>query len=443
MRYISVLATLFLLLPTAAPGQNGGRVAAAGASAQQVVAEQGGQRAGPAYTLPPEKLRRAVAYAHARIALGITGLLWTFLQLLLILMLGIAMRMRNVAVHLSGSRWVQCFVFVLQLLALTAVIDLPLGLYGHRLALAYGQSVQGWGGWFADQAKSFALTWIVGSLLVMLLFWVIRRSPRRWWLWFWAATLPVILFGVFVTPLVIDPMFNKFEPLQQTNPALVARLEQVVARGGIDIPPDRMFLMRASAKVTGINAYVTGFGTSKRVVVWDTSIAKLTPDQIVLVFGHEMGHYVLHHVALGLLFTAALLFVLFYLGYRATGWVLARYGRAWRIVSQNDWAALVVLLLMLQVLSFLAEPIENAFSRHIEHVADIYGQEAVHGLVADPQATAVGAFQRLGETNLDGPNPNPVIEFWMYNHPSVARRAAFAAHYNPWVPGEHPRYFSK
>ena len=151
------------------------------------------------------------------------------------------------------------------------VLELPLEMYGHHLSVAYGQSVQRWGSWFGDQAKSFGLAWVVGGLLVMLMFRVIRSRRRgggsgsgfrRWCAW---------CLGSLSTPSVIDPLFNKFEPLSQTNPALVDRLEQVVARGGIAIPPERMFLMKASAKSTGMNAYVTGIGASKRVVVWDTT----------------------------------------------------------------------------------------------------------------------------------------------------------------------------
>ena len=112
--------------------------------------------------------------------------------------------------------------------------------------------------------------------------------------------------GVFVTPYVIDPIFNQFEPLAQDRSRRWSqRLEQVVARGGIAIPPERMFLMKASAKSTELNAYVTGFGASKRVVVWDTTIAKSTPDEIAFIFAHEMGHYALGHVALGVALTCA------------------------------------------------------------------------------------------------------------------------------------------
>jgi STE24 endopeptidase len=307
----------------------------------------------------------------------------------------------------------------------------------------YGQSVQHWGSWLGDKAKEFGLTLVVGGLLVMLLFWVMKKSPRRWWFWFWVPTMAAVVFGVFITPIFIDPMFNTFEPLAQSNPALVERLERVVARGGIDIPPSRMFLMNASAKYTGLNAYVTGFGASKRVVVWDTSVAKATPDEISFIFAHEMGHYVLNHIYQGIAFTAVVLLVLFWLGYHGVQWLLRRYGGAWGITGQRDWAALVVLLLVLSVLSFLSDPITNGFSRRIEHEADVYGQEAIHGIVADPQATAVRSFQTLGEASLDDPNPNRFVEFWTFNHPSVSSRAAFAAAYNPWVAGQTPKYFKK
>jgi Zn-dependent protease with chaperone function len=316
-------------------------------------------------------------------------------------------------------------------------------MYGHHEAIAYGQSVQGWASWFGDRSKSFGLTFALGGLFVMLLFWVMHKSPRRWWFWFWIPAMASVIFGVFIAPVVIDPIFNKFEPLAQTDPALVARLEQVVQRGGIDIPPDRMFLMKASAKVTGLNAYVTGIGSSKRVVVWDTTIQKATPDEILFVFGHEMGHYVLGHIQRTIEFSAVLLLIEFYVVYLATGWLIRRYGPAWGISSQHNWAALVVLVLVLSALSFASEPIVNGYSRAQEHAADVYGQEAIHGIVAHPQKTAEQAFQLLGETSLVDPHPNRFVAFWTFSHPSISSRAAFAAAYNPWLTGRRPKYFQR
>ena len=240
-----------------------------------------------------------------------------------------------------------------------------------------------------------------------------------------------VLFGVFISPVLVDPLFNKFEPLQKHNPALVEQLEKVVARSGVSLPPERMFFMQASQKVTSLNAYVTGFGPSKRLVLWDTTIASSTPDELSGIFGHELGHYALHHIVRGLLFTAALLLLAFSLGQKIAQRLLSRYGARWRIRSQNDWAFLAVLALVLNGLNFLS----------IEHAADVYGQEAVHGIVADPQTTAQRGFQRLGETSLDDPTPHPLVDFWTSSHPSTADRAAFAAAYNPWAKGQHPKYF--
>ncbi|MHB1022568.1 MAG: M48 family metallopeptidase [Acidobacteriaceae bacterium] len=397
----------------------------------------------PAYSLPPEKLAEAIAYSHKQTVLFFVDTAWGILTLIVLLWLGLPARFRDWAVAASHRRWVQGFLFTPLLLLAISLFSLPLDLYGQHLQLAYHQSVQHWGSWWWDWTKSQFLSMVITSLLVLLLFWVIRKSPRRWWLWFWLATLPIMVFGMFIAPLVIDPMFNKFEPLQKTDPALVAQLEKVVKRGGIQIPPDRMFLMKASAKVTGINAYVTGFGASKRVVVWDTAIQRATPDEISFIFGHEMGHYVLGHIRSGLLFAAALTLVMIWLGFHTVHWLLRRFGPAWHITGVDDWAALAVLMLALSVFNFVSEPISNSFSRMHEHAADVYGQEAIHGIVPDPQKTAQQAFQMLGESYLEDPNPNAFIEFWTFSHPSVASRAAFAASYDPWVPGKHPKYFNK
>ena len=397
----------------------------------------------PVYTLPPEKLARAIEYSRKRVVLGFLETGWGIVQLALLLVLGVAAWMRNVAVRVSGNRWAQGYTFLLLFLGITTVLGLPLDMYGHHLSMEYGQSVQGWASWFGDQAKFFGLALGVGGLLVMLLFWVIRKSPGRWWFWFWIPTMAAVVFGVFVAPVWIDPIFNKFEPLEKTNPALVERLEQVVARGGTTIPPERMFLMLASAKYTGLNAYVTGIGASKRVVVWDTSVQKASPEEIQFIFGHEMGHYVLNHIYKGIAFSGVVMLVLFWLGFHGVQRLLARYGTAWGIPGQGDCAALVVLVLVISVFSFFSEPIDNGFSRGIEHDADVYGQEAVHGIVADPQTLAVHSFQVLGEESLDDPNPSAFVEFWTYNHPSVSSRAAFAKAYDPWAAGAEPKYFKR
>ena len=396
----------------------------------------------PDYSLSPTDLAKAQHLSTVHETLHFGEAAWGIISLLLLLGFGAIAWMRDTAVNLSTNRWVQGFVFLLLYLLAATLLTLPLDLYAQHLSLKYGLSVQSWPSWLGDQAKAFALTWIIGGLLLMLLFWIIRKLPRSWWLVFWGVSIPILIFIVFVSPY-IEPIFNKYEPLSKTNPALVAQLEQVVQKGNMDIPPERMFLMKASAKLTTLNADVEGFGASKRVVVWDTTITKMTPDEIVFVFGHESGHYVLGHIGSTVVFTFAILLVTFYLGFLFVRWAIAKFGVRWGIRSQNDWAALAILLLAFSLFDALLEPLENSYSRMHEHAADVYGQEAVHGLVPDPQATAVGAFNVLGKTSFADPNPSPLYEFWTYSHPSIGRRAAFGKAYNPWIPGMEPKYFKK
>lgn len=394
------------------------------------------------YSLAPADLVKADHLGRVGELLHFGDEAWGILSLVLLLGSGAIAWMRDRAVKLSSNRWAQGYSFLFLFLLMTTLLELPVDLYGHHLSLRYGLSVQHWPSWFWDQAKMFALTWGIGGLLVMLLFWIIRKLERMWWLAFWCVSIPILFFGIFAAPY-LEPLFFKYQPLEKTNPALVARLEQVVQKGHMNIPPERMFLMKASAKLSTLNADVEGFGSSKRVVVWDTTLARMTPDEIVFVFGHESGHYVLHHILKTIVFVLAVLLVTFYVGYLFVQWSIARFGPGWGVSSQNDWAALAVLLLAFSIFGTLLEPIENTYSRGHEHAADIYGEEAIHGLVADPQGTARGAFDVLGKASLDDPNPNPVYVFWTYTHPSIGYRAAFAQHYDPWAPGMQPKYFKR
>jgi STE24 endopeptidase len=239
---------------------------------------------------------------------------------------------------------------------------------------------------------------------------------------------------------VIDPMFNKFEPLADKDPALTASLEKLVRRAGQNIPPERIFWMGASEKSTELNAYVTGFGASKRIVAWDTTIKDMTTPEVVFVVGHEMGHYVLEHLPKGAALAAIFFLVLFYLGYRSIGWVLGRWGQKWWIRGVDDWASLPALLLLLSVFSFVANPITSAASRYFEHQADQYGLEVTHGLTPDSGQVAAQAFEVLGKVDLSDPDPNPVDVFLFYSHPTIPDRVHFALTYNPWANGGHGEF---
>jgi STE24 endopeptidase len=392
------------------------------------------------YTLPPDKLVKATALYAVRVRLLIAGTLFGFVLLIAFLYGRVGPRIRNFAERITSGIGKQGFIYIPLLLLALIALQLPLDMYGHKLSVSYGLSVQKWGSWFGDWGKGLVLQLLLGTLAIGGAYALMRKSPQRWWLWFWIISLPCIVFLVFIQPIIIDPMFNHFDPLEPRQPQLVAEIEKVVRHGGLSIPRDRMFEMRASDKVTTLNAYVTGLGASKRVVVWDNTIQKMTIPQTLFVFGHEMGHYVLDHIWKGLVFTAVLLFFAFYFGARLGRWAVARYGPRWEIRALEDWASLPLLILIISLFSFITTPIASGFSRYLEHQADQYGMEVIHGIVPDANQSAAQAFQALGEIYLEYPNPSPLLVFWSYDHPSTPDRLQYVLHYNPWEHGKQPEF---
>ena len=393
-----------------------------------------------AYKLPPDKEAQAIAYAHARHQLYFLDLLFNTVGLVLLIQLAFAPRLRDRAQRLSRNRFLQAVVFGGPFFIVLGLLSLPSAAAGHWLQRYYGQSVQGWGSWFWDAVKGGAFSLVLAVVLVWLFYGVIRRSPRRWWFYAWLGSLPILVFLIFVEPLVLEPLFFRFTPLAAGNPQLAAELERVVQHGGQNIPETRMYLMNASSKVNELNAYVTGIGASERVVVWDTTIARMTTPEILFVFGHEMGHYVLHHIRNGLIFTAGVLFIFLFAGFHALRWALRRFGPAWKIRGADDWASLPVLIFAIMIFSFVFTPIDNAYSRHLEHQADQYGLEVVHGIVPETPRVAAQSFQILGEIDLAEPSPSTAVKIWFYDHPTLDERILFAQTYDPWDKGESPEF---
>jgi STE24 endopeptidase len=392
------------------------------------------------YTLSEDRYEKAVAYNRAGYTLYFVAYFLSFLVLILLLKLGWAAKFRDFAERVTDKRWMQALIFVPLLILTLDIAELPVDLYWHALSLRYEQSVQHWGSWFLDWSKEELIGLGFTLVLALILFAVVRRSPRRWWLYFWFATLPITLGFIFLGPWVIDPMFHTFEPLEKEHAQLVTQIQRLTQHAGVPIPRERIFLMRASEKTNELNAYVTGLGASKRVVIWDTTIQKLSNDETLFIIGHELGHYVLAHVWKAFLFFAAGLFATLYLIFRGLHWSLDRWGRDWRILGTDDWACLAAFLLLLQLVMFIASPVVNGISRLQEHAADVYGLEVIHGIVPNSEEVAAHSFQVIGEVDLSDPNPSPFIRFWLYSHPPLADRLIFAHTYDPWSKGESPKY---
>ncbi|HSM88157.1 MAG TPA: M48 family metallopeptidase [Candidatus Limnocylindrales bacterium] len=429
------LVPCFATAQAAAPSPAASTPVATSAQAAQTPATQTA-----VYTLPPDKLAKSKALYDISGRMRIIGTVFSFVVLLALLYLGIVARYRDWAEKASRYSFVQAMIVVPLFLLTVSLLGLPLDMYSHKVGLDYGLSVQGWGSWFGDFAKGQAISLVLGTVLLWLMIFIIRKSPRRWWFYFWFPAYAMFFLLIYSAPLIFDPLFNKFEPLQKTDPQLVTSIEHLTRRAGVEIPPQRMFLMKASEKTTQLNAYVTGFGASKRVVIWDTTIQKTTNPETLFVVGHEMGHYVLNHIVYGLVLGAIGIFIALFLIYVISGWMLRRFQERWHIRSLGDWAALPMIFLILSIVGFVSAPIGNSISRQLEHNADIYGLEVTHGINANSQEVAAHAFQTLGEISLVYPYPSRFVVFWYYNHPSIPDRVRFAHNYDPWDKGQQPKY---
>jgi Zn-dependent protease with chaperone function len=340
--------------------------------------------------------------------------------LLLLLALGVSAWFRSKAEALFNLSILQMAAFVLLFQLTLQLIRLPLDYYLFELNREYGLSGQPFGSWLADQAKSFGLNFIISVPLYWLLFLVMKKSPGRWWLWGWVVSVPITLFFTFIQPVVLEPVFNDFKPLQDQQ--LKHDILQLAKQAGI--PAEQVYEVDKSKQTNALNAYVSGIGPTTRIVLWDTTLNKLEKDEILFIMAHEMGHYVKRHVLWGTLFGIAESFVGFWLVYRLFGAFIRRWGNMLHVRGRLDMAGLPVILLLASMLSFAASPVDNAVSRLQEHSADQYAIE----LRKDPDA-GVRAFQKLAAESLADVNPPWLVQFFLGSHPTLAQRIDYIRHY--------------
>ena len=395
------------------------------------------------YALPPDRLQQAIELARSDEELYFAEFAVSIIAMLILLRTRVPASFAGWAGQASRFRIVQALVFTGLFLTTLALCVLPLHVIGHVLGLRYQLSVESWGPWLLDWCKGQGITIAVATLIVWIAAALLRRDPRRWWIWAWVIALPLIVFGAFVEPVLIEPLFYQFQPLAQTHPQLATDIQQLAARAGAQIPENHIYEMLASRKLNELNAYVSGIGASKRVVLWDTLLARMNNDEVLLVVGHELGHYVLGHVWKGIVISAIGLFFGLWLLAALLRWTLQRWGEAWNIAGIQQWSVFAVLWLIASLMTFASTPLDNAISRYFEHQADVFGIELAHGLVPDVSQAAAHADQILGEVDLEEPDPSPFTVFWFDDHPPIAQRIQFDLRYDPWAPGHSPEFIKK
>ncbi len=380
----------------------------------------------------PEPSDQAKRFYRSGNLLWIVETLWGFAVPALLLFSGFSARMRTWASRLLRSSWGTIGIYVFFLTVVSTLLDLPLNFYSTYLRPhEYGLSNQTLAKWWGDAAKGLVIGLVFSTIAVGLLYLLLRMSPRRWWLWTSLASVPLITLLLLVSPAWLDPLFNKFGPL--SDPTLETQILELADRAGIE--GSDVFEVEMSVDTETLNAYVAGLGATKRIVLWDTMLARLEPREILVVMGHEMGHYVLHHVPYQIMLLSSLILVGLWVIHRTASGLIKRFGSRFGFTQISDVASLPLILLLFGLVSFVLTPAIFAFGRSIEHEADRFGLE----ITRDNHAAAT-AFVKLQEQNLSNPRPGPLYKLFRSTHPPLGERIDFANRYRPWEKGEPLKY---
>jgi Zn-dependent protease with chaperone function len=380
----------------------------------------------------PAPSPQAVRYYHSGNVLWIVATLWGFLVPAAIWFSGLSARLRDWATRIGRYWYPTVVVYVAFLLAILFVADVALDYYADFVRPhEYGLSSQAFGKWLHDELINVGIGFGAGAAFLWIPYLLLQRATRRWWLYTWLLSIPVLLCVAFVEPIWIEPLFNRFGPMQDA--ALEARIQGLAHRAGIEGAD--VYEVDKSVDTNELNAYVTGIGGTRRIVLWDSIIKESPPDELLVVMGHEMGHYILGHVWKGLIFGSLVSLLGLWMVHRCAGWILVRSAARTRVATLGDIASLPLLMLLFEVFIFLLSPLLLAYSRHFEHEADRFGLE----ITRDNHDCAT-AFARFVEHDLAYPNPGPLHVFWRSSHPPLAERIEFCNTYHPWLDGAPGRY---
>jgi len=370
----------------------------------------------PSTVLPPEVLQRAESFAAALRPASLTSLV---LGLLVSAVLGLtplgAGLVHAVARPLGGGRAAQVLLGSAAVVVVGRLATLPVSAYAEVLRHRYGLSTRSWGLWLRDVAVSTAISAAVTALALAGFLWLVRRAPHTWWAWAAGVTAGFVVVGSFLYPVVIEPAFNRFEPLPAGE--LRTRLLDLAEENGT--PVQDVLVSDASRRTTALNAYVSGFGSTRRVVLYDTTLERLPEDGVASIVAHELGHVVHRDVLTGTLIGA--------LGSGAavalSGWLLSWTPLLRRVGAQSpaDPAVVPLVLLLLSLSGLLSTPVQNLVSRQVETRADLRALE----LTGDAGAF-VDMQRQLSATNLSDPDPPGAWHWFFGSHPTAAQRIAFA-----------------
>lgn len=375
--------------------------------------------------MPPAQRARSDAYFEG----GYWLLLWDFLSTVIVMWLLLrfrwSARMRNMAERLTRFRPLQTALYWIQFIVLFSLVTFPLGVYeGYFREHQYGLLNQTFGPWMRDQIVMLIVSVVLGAILMVPLFGLVRRLGKNWWVW--GATLTIV-FSAFVTliaPVYIAPLFNKYTILQ--DPRIKDPILSMARANGI--PATDVYEFDASRQSNRVSANVSGFAQTLRISLNDNLLKRCTLPEIETTMGHEMGHYVLNHGYKELVMLGVLIVIGFAFLNWGINWSLARWGEKWEVRGVTDVAVLPLGVMVFSLYFFLITPVTNTISRTMEYEADMYGLNTAQQ--PDGEANVdmlLGEYRKL--------DPGPLEEFIFFDHPSGRTRITAAMRWK----AEHPQ----
>ena len=362
--------------------------------------------------MPASAKARSDAYFEG----GYWLILWDFLLgaviALLLLNLGWSSAMRNLAERITRWKWLQTFIYWVEYLLLTSVLGFPMAVYeGYFREWKYGLATQTFGPWMMDQVKGLGVGVVMGGILTVLLFGVVRKLPRTWWIWGAVVTMLFMVFAVMIGPVYLQPIFNKVTRLD--DPKVTRPILAMAQANGI--PAKDVWEIDASRQTTRMSANVSGFGSTMRITMNDNLLRRGSQEEIEAVMGHEMGHYVLNHIPKDIQFFLIVVVVAFAYLRWSLDWCLQRWGTKWGIRGVSDPAVLPLVVLLVSIFFFVLTPFMNTHVRTAEAEADMFGVNASR----QPDGFAQAAIH-LGEYRKM--KPTPLEEWFFFDHPSGYNR---------------------
>ena len=379
-----------------------------------------GSSADPATFMNDREIMLSEEFSKIKNLLFFLSTPYEWLFYFLILILGVSKGFERWARGTVKNGFLQTAIYLFWLSLASFVAIFPLQYISYKVSKTYNISTQTFSMWMKDEFTDFWVNYLMMFIIVTVLYGLMKRFKQRWWLAAWALSVPFTIFMMFVQPVLIDPLYNDFYPLKDK-----ALEEQILSLADkAKIPTDHVFEVDMSEKTNSLNAYVTGVGSNSRIVLWDTTLEKLTDEEILFVMAHEMAHYVEKHIYIGIAIYLVLSFFGLFLTAKLMRGIVANYKDDVKVSSVSSLSSLPLFLMITSMLLFTVSPFSNWISRYEETRADRYAIE----LTGDKDA-AISSFQKLSKVGLSQVNPPLLVKIFRYGHPTMLERLTMLEKY--------------